>query len=151
MNNILIKQLESLIEDDEYEITSLSNTAALIYTSLEDVSWAGFYLYRDNQLILGPFQGNPACTTISLERGVCGKCASSKETIIVDNVHLFEGHIACDANTNSEIVIPILIDDNLYGVLDLDSKSFNRFTSIERELLEQVVTILTNKIKKGMK
>lgn len=151
MNNILVKQFESLIYDDEYEITSLSNISALLFQSLENISWAGFYLYKDNQLVLGPFQGKPACTTISLKRGVCGKCASTRKTIIVENVHLFEGHIACDEQTNSEIVLPILINDRLYGVLDIDSKSFNRFSSKDQEFLEQVVSILVEKIKKGMK
>lgn len=151
MNNILVKQFESLIYDDEYEITSLSNISALLFQSLENISWAGFYLYKDNQLVLGPFQGKPACTTISLKRGVCGKCASTRKTIIVENVHLFEGHIACDEQTNSEIVLPVLINDRLYGVLDIDSKSFNRFSSKDQEFLEQVVSILVEKIKKGMK
>lgn len=140
-------QLASLIEDNQYEITVLANTSAFLHMILDDVSWTGFYLYKDDALILGPFQGKTACTYIPLNRGVCGACASKKETIIVDNVHEFEGHIACDCESNSEIVIPLMIDDKLYGVLDIDSTSYHRFTQNDKELLEACCKTLINKIK----
>lgn len=140
-------QLASLIEDNQYEITVLANTSAFLNMILDDVSWTGFYLYKDDALILGPFQGKTACTYIPLNRGVCGACASKKETIIVANVHEFEGHIACDCESNSEIVIPLLIEGKLYGVLDIDSTSINRFNESDKELLEACCETLMNKIK----
>ena len=108
------KQLDSLLENINYEISILANTSAFIKQEFEDVSWAGFYLNQNKQLILGPFQGLIACTSIPFNKGVCGACATSRKTICVENVHEFPGHIACDSASNSEIVIPIIIDDDLY-------------------------------------
>ena len=139
--NLLSKQLECLIEDDKYEVTILSNMSSFIYHSLEDVSWAGFYLFKDNQLILGPFQGKVACTVIPLGKGVCGTSALNQETLVVENVHEFKGHIACDSASNSEIVVPIIIQDTLYGVLDLDSTSFDRFEKDKESIIEMVKII----------
>ena len=139
-------QLESLISADKYEITSLSNMSALIFNSLQDVSWAGFYLVRDGKLILGPFQGKIACTEIKFGKGVCGTTAEKKETIIVKNVHEFPGHIACDSESNSEIVVPIFKNGELYGVLDLDSKKLERFDEKDKILLESMVKILEKKL-----
>ncbi len=139
-------QLESLISKDKYEITSLSNMSALIFNSLQDVSWAGFYLVRDGKLILGPFQGKIACTEIKFGKGVCGTTAEKKETIIVKNVHEFPGHIACDSESNSEIVVPIFKNGELYGVLDLDSKKLERFDEKDKILLESMVKILEKKL-----
>ena len=139
-------QLESLISVDKYEITSLSNMSALIFNSLQDVSWAGFYLVRDGKLILGPFQGKIACTEIKFGKGVCGTTAEKKETIIVKNVHEFPGHIACDSESNSEIVVPIFKNGELYGVLDLDSKKLERFDEKDKILLESMVKILEKKL-----
>ena len=136
--NLLSKQLECLIEDDKYEVTILSNMSSFIYHSLEDVSWAGFYLFKDKQLILGPFQGKVACTVIPLGKGVCGTSALNQETLVVENVHEFKGHIACDSASNSEIVVPIIIQDTLYGVLDLDSTSFDRFEKDKESIIEMV-------------
>ena len=144
--DLLVEQLESLISSDKYEITSLSNMSALIFNSLPDVSWAGFYLVRDGQLILGPFQGKIACTEIKFGRGVCGTTAEKKETIIVKNVHEFPGHIACDSESNSEIVVPIFKNGELYGVLDLDSKKLERFDEKDKELLESLVKVLEKKL-----
>jgi GAF domain-containing protein len=144
--DILVEQLESLISPDKYEITSLSNMSALIFNSLPDVSWAGFYLVRDGQLILGPFQGKIACTVIKFGKGVCGTTAEKKETIIVKNVHEFPGHIACDSESNSEIVVPIFKNGELYGVLDLDSKKLERFDEKDKELLESLVKVLEKKL-----
>ena len=142
---LLSKKLECLIEDDKYEVTILSNMSSFIYHSLEDVSWAGFYLFKDNQLILGPFQGKVACTVIPLGKGVCGTSALNQETLVVENVHEFKGHIACDSASNSEIVVPIIIQDTLYGVLDLDSTSFDRFEK-DKESIIEMVKVLEKKL-----
>lgn len=128
---------------DQYEIATLSNASALLNDYLEDVSWVGFYLFKDNHLILGPFQGKVACTTIELDKGVCGKAARELKTVIVPNVHLFEGHIACDSRSNSEIVLPIIINNKLYGVLDIDSTSFNRFNELDEKELSTFIDNLS--------
>ncbi len=141
--NIIAK---TFFESDIYEITTLSNASALLNTYLDDISWVGFYLFKDSKLILGPFQGRVACTTIELNKGVCGKCASTLETVIVPNVHEFEGHIACDSRSNSEIVLPIIINNKLYGVLDIDSTSFNRFNETDKENLEVFINYLSIKL-----
>lgn len=143
---LLLQQLTSLIEDTKNEISILSNVTAFIYTNMEDVSWVGFYLYQNEELILGPFQGKIACTNIPLGKGVCGNCAKDQTTYIVPNVHKFKGHIACDSASNSEIVIPIMINRTLYGVLDIDSTSFDRFHENDRLFLEGAMTILANKL-----
>lgn len=143
---MLLEQLKVLIEDCDYELSILSNVSALLNQSLEDISWVGFYLYQDDQLILGPFQGKVACTNIPIGRGVCGTTAQNKTTTIVPNVHEFAGHIACDSATNSEIVVPIFVNEKLYGVLDIDSISFDRFSEQDQLKLEQAMTILGNKL-----
>ena len=142
----LLAQLENLIAADKYEVTSLSNMSALIFYNLPDVSWAGFYLVRDGKLILGPFQGKIACTEIKFGKGVCGTTAEKKETIIVKDVHKFPGHIACDSESNSEIVVPIFKNGELYGVLELDSKKLERFDEKDKLLLESLVKILEKKL-----
>ena len=142
----LPSQLENLIALDKYEVTTLSNMSALIFYSLPDVSWAGFYLVKDGKLILGPFQGKIACTEIKFGKGVCGTTAEKKETIIVKDVHKFPGHIACDSESNSEIVVPIFKNGELYGVLDLDSKKLERFDEKDKDLLESLVKILEKKL-----
>lgn len=128
---------------DNYEVTTLSNAAALLNSYLEDISWVGFYLFKDNNLILGPFQGRVACTLIELGKGVCGKAAKELKTVIVPNVHEFEGHIACDSRSNSEIVLPIIINNKLYGVLDIDSISFNRFNQEDAKELSTFIDNLS--------
>lgn len=143
---MLLEQLKVLIEDCDYELSILSNVSALLNQSLEDISWVGFYLYQDDQLILGPFQGKVACTNIPIGKGVCGTTAQNKTTTIVPNVHEFAGHIACDSATNSEIVVPIFVNEKFYGVLDIDSISFDRFNEQDQLKLEQAMTILGNKL-----
>lgn len=143
---MLLEQLKVLIEDCDYELSILSNVSALLNQSLEDISWVGFYLYHDDQLILGPFQGKVACTNIPIGKGVCGTTAQNKTTTIVPNVHEFAGHIACDSATNSEIVVPIFVNEKFYGVLDIDSISFDRFNEQDQLKLEQAMTILGNKL-----
>lgn len=147
MNNDLLNNLIALTKDSQYIISVLSNSASLIFHSLDNLNWAGFYLFLDNQLVLGPFQGKVACQLIQLDKGVCGKCASSLQVQLVNNVHEFEGHIACDPNSNSEIVLPIIIDNKLFGLLDIDSPILNRFTKHDEEILREVVNYLEKKIK----
>lgn len=139
---------KSYFTNDKYEITILSNASALLNSYLEDVSWVGFYLFKDDKLILGPFQGLVACTEIKIGNGVCGTCAKTLETQIVPNVHKFPGHIACDSRSNSEIVLPIFVSDKFYGVLDIDSTSFNRFNEFDKENLETFISNLAESLKK---
>ena len=135
-------QLEALIRDVPYEIANFANASALIWQGLADINWAGFYLMRDGMLVLGPFQGKPACTRIAVGRGVCGTAVAQDATQLVPDVHAFPGHIACDCASNSEIVIPIHKNNAVYGVLDIDSPLLNRFCEADREGLESLVAIL---------
>lgn len=145
----LINAVENLLDSEHHELSILANSAALIKMFMRNVNWAGFYLLKGDLLILGPFQGKPACNPIRTGTGVCGKCVEARKTIVVPNVHEFEGHIPCDEATNSEIVIPIFIDYEIYGVLDLDSKQFNRFSTVDRRFLEQITVIIARGIKKA--
>jgi len=139
----LRRELESLIRGEPDWIANLANAAALLYHSLSDVNWAGFYLLQGDVLVVGPFQGQPACVRIPLGRGVCGTAAARGETILVPNVHEFAGHIACDSASNSEIVVPMFKDGALLGVLDIDSPSFSRFDADDKAGLEAFVAVLT--------
>lgn len=143
---MLTKQLKSLIEDEHHLIAILSNTSALINDHLDQVNWVGFYLIEDNELILGPFQGHPACVHIEIGKGVCGTAVSEDATQRVSDVHQFPGHIACDANSKSEIVIPIHVNDKIIGVLDIYAPIKDRFTWDDQEGLEQVVQILEKQL-----
>ncbi len=134
-------------EGIKYEVSLLSNACALLNTYLTDISWVGFYLFKDNKLILGPFQGLVACTEIEIGKGVCGTCAKTRETQTVENVHEFPGHIACDSRSNSEIVLPIIINNNLYGVLDIDSTSFNRFSKVDEKELSKFIEKISKVLK----
>lgn len=136
--DLVYNQLEELMKS-EYIITILSNTSSLIMQQIDRLNWAGFYLYRDGQLILGPFQGLPACEIIPIGKGVCGTAADRKETVLVKDVHQFPGHIACDSNSNSEIVVPITVNGELFGVLDIDSPVLERFDEPEKQLFERFV------------
>lgn len=138
----ILEELPFLIEGLSYDISILSNASALLNMHMDNINWVGFYLLKDNQLILGPFQGKPACSIIPLNKGVCGACASSNSTILVDNVHEFKGHIACDSASNSEICIPILKDNKFYGLLDIDSPIIARFNDFDKENLENAVKII---------
>ncbi|WP_371193125.1 GAF domain-containing protein [Glaciecola sp. SC05] len=138
------KQAESIL-DGEYDlVANLANLSAIVFNQLEDVNWAGFYLYKEQQLVLGPFQGQVACIRIPMGKGVCGTAATSRKTQVVDDVHDFAGHIACDAASNSEIVVPIIIDDKLLGVLDIDSPVFARFDDEDKQGLEQLIMVLSD-------
>ena len=139
---LLVKQLESLTGNVPYAITNLSNAAALLWQELPDINWAGFYKMEDGQLILYPFQGKPACTRIQVGRGVCGTAVAEDKTQRVANVHEFPGHIACDSASNSEIVVPIHVNGEIWGVLDIDSPYLNRFTEDDKAGLERFAEIL---------
>jgi L-methionine (R)-S-oxide reductase len=138
----LLEQLRSLLEGETNRIANLANAAALLYHSLEDINWAGFYLYEQGELIVGPFQGKPACVHIALGKGVCGTAAQQQQTVRVANVHQFAGHIACDSASNAEIVIPLLKDGQLLGVLDIDSPREDRFDELDQKYLEAFAQIV---------
>jgi len=137
-------QLAAVTEGVDELISNLSNAAAVLWTNFDRINWAGFYIMRDNRLILGPFQGKIACTTIQIGKGVCGTAVQKKQTIIVPNVHEFPGHIACDSHSNSEIVVPIIKNGDVLGVIDIDSTEFGRFTDADRQGLEQFADIIAN-------
>jgi len=137
----LVVQLLSLLKGEHDFIANAANFSALLFNSLPNVNWAGFYFLRDNELVLGPFQGNPACVRLPLGTGVCGVAAQQCETIIVPNVHEFPGHIACDVASNSEIVVPLFDGERLLGVLDLDSPTIGRFDDQDAEGLNELVTV----------
>ena len=139
----LLSQLRSLLEGEHDFIANAANCAALLYRSLPDVNWAGFYLYKEGELVLGPFQGNPACVRIALGKGVCGTAAQLRQTVIVGNVNEFPGHIVCDSASNSEIVVPLIKDEQLIGVLDLDSPSLERFDEEDAWGLNEMVAVFT--------
>ena len=140
--DLLKKQLLSLADEEKYFVPVLSNASALIYEAMDDLNWAGFYLMNKGSLLLGPFQGKVACIRIPLGKGVCGTAAQKNETLVVDNVHEFAGHIACDGASNSEIVIPIHKNGEVVGVLDIDSPEFSRFTNEDKLGLEDFVKAL---------
>ena len=136
------KQLRLLIEGVPHPIANLANASALLYSTLEDINWAGFYLMKDGQLVLGPFQGKPACIEIPVGRGVCGTAVERGQTILVEDVHEFPGHIACDSASASEIVVPIRLDGAIIGVLDIDSPLVGRFKEGDRAGLEEFAAVL---------
>jgi GAF domain-containing protein len=141
----IVHQLNELTNEVNDFITNASNFSAFIFEQFNEINWVGFYMLSGQNLILGPFQGKPACIKISLGKGVCGTAAEKQESIIVDDVHKFEGHIACDSNSNSEIVIPIIVGGKLMGVLDIDSPKFNRFSDTDKVLLQELLdTLLSN-------
>ena len=142
----LSKQLRNLLNKNENLISNLANFAALLKQTFEKISWIGFYLFDGKELYLGPFQGKVACTTIQIGKGVCGTSAQRKETIIVPDVNQFPGHIFCDPDSESEIVVPILKNDKLFGVLDLDSSSLNSFDETDKKYLEEFVNFLSVEI-----
>lgn len=141
---LLHKQLLALIEGEPNLIANLANASALLWQGLKEINWAGFYLMDESkeELVLGPFQGLPACIRIPLGRGVCGTAAREQRTLVVPDVHAFSGHIACDAASRSEIVIPMMKDGRLVGVLDIDSPVTDRFQEPDREALEKMVEAL---------
>ena len=140
--SLLLEQLASIQASERDTIANLANASALLYMSLKDINGAGFYLVREGRLVLGPFQGKPACIRIDFGKGVCGSAAADGTTLVVPNVHAFAGHIACDGASNSEIVIPIHHAGKLTAVLDIDSPLYERFTQADREGLERFCAVL---------
>lgn len=141
---LLIKQLAALLEGETNSIANLSNASALLNQFLDRTNWVGFYLMEEGELVLGPFQGLPACVRIPLGKGVCGTAAKQMETVRVEDVHQFPGHIACDAASQSEIVIPLVKEGNLLGVLDIDSPEKNRFDELDQKYLEDFSEVLVS-------
>lgn len=137
----LARDLRALLSGERDLVANAANTAALIWEALPDLNWAGFYLYKSGELVLGPFQGKPACVRIAMGKGVCGTAAQRRATVLVEDVHAFPGHIACDSASNSEIVLPLLRGAELLGVLDLDSPKHARFTNEDARGLEGLARI----------
>jgi L-methionine (R)-S-oxide reductase len=143
----LTQQLRALVDGEPDTIANLANAASLLFHSLPDINWAGFYLLKDNeQLVVGPFQGRPACVRIRVGSGVCGTAAARRATVVVPNVHEFAGHIACDSASNAEIVIPLLRGERLIGVLDVDSPKFSRFDEQDQVGLEEFAAVLIKEV-----
>lgn len=139
---LLIGQIRALTEGVPYLTANLANVSAAIWQAMDRINWAGFYIMENGKLVLGPFQGKPACIEIPLGKGVCGTAAARRETVLVEDVHRFPGHIACDGASNSEIVVPIFRDGQVWGVLDIDSPVFARFSSEDAKGLETLVRTL---------
>lgn len=138
----IVQQVAGLVSGEPDLIANLSNVSALLNDYLADINWVGFYIMRDGELVLGPFQGKVACIRIPVGRGVCGTAAASKTTQRIDDVHAFPGHIACDSASNSELVVPIIVNDNVVAVLDIDSPKHARFTAEVQQEMEAVVNVL---------
>ncbi|WP_158177702.1 GAF domain-containing protein [Pseudomonas viridiflava] len=139
--NLLTAQLEALLADERDFIANAAQFSAFLYTQIDDLNWAGFYLNRNEELVLGPFQGQVACVRIPFGRGVCGAAAQTLHTQRVEDVHSFAGHIACDSASNSELVVPLIKEGKLVGVLDLDSPSVGRFSEVDQAGIERLAAI----------
>jgi len=140
--SLMYEQIRALAQTDAHLIPLLSNACAVVYEEMNDVNWAGFYLLRNGQLVVGPFQGKPACIHIAIGKGVCGTAVMEKRTIRVDDVHAFPGHIACDAASAAEIVLPLSQNGRIFGVLDIDSPVKNRFTADDEEGLSRIASLI---------
>jgi GAF domain-containing protein len=149
MYSNLASQLRSLVEGERDFIANAANLSSLLYHSLPDLNWAGLYINKGDELVLGPFQGKPACVRIAMGKGVCGTAAQQRQTILVDNVHEFPGHIACDSESNSEIVLPLVKDGELLGVLDLDSPVLGRFDEQDARGLNELAAIFLDHTEVG--
>lgn len=138
----LAQSLRNLLSEERDPIANMANMASLLYFSLPSINWSGFYLFDGQELVLGPFHGKPACVRIQMGKGVCGTSAINREALMIENVHEFPGHIACDADSKSEIVIPMIKDDTIIGVLDIDSPIYARFNDDDKNGLQQLIEIL---------
>jgi GAF domain-containing protein len=138
----LLSHTRNLLTGERDLLANAANLTAVLYQSLPDINWVGFYFLKASDLVLGPFQGKPACTRIPQGKGVCGTAAARRDTVLVPDVHEFPGHIACDAASNSEIVVPLISNGKLLGVLDIDSPVYSRFNEVDRRGLESLVTVL---------
>lgn len=138
MKNLIYEQIKTITENEKDLIANLSNISACLNENLTDINWVGFYLIKDGELVLGPFQGKVACIRIPMGKGVCGSAVSERKILRIDDVHQFKGHIACDSASNSEIVLPIYKHDEIVAVLDIDSPSFNRFSEEDEKILNEI-------------
>jgi L-methionine (R)-S-oxide reductase len=146
----LAKGLRALLEGESDAIANAANATSLVYHGLPEVNWVGFYFFKGGQLVVGPFQGKPACTRLTLGRGVCGTAAAERKTIVVCDVHQFPGHIACDSASASEIVVPMVVDDRLIGVFDVDSPVLGRFDAGDQAGLETIVRVFLESVGKNL-
>lgn len=142
----LARELEALLASEHDMIANAANTAALLFLALPRINWVGFYFLNDGELVVGPFQGKPACVRIPLGRGVCGTAAAERRTIVVPDVHEFPGHIACDPESRSEIVVPLIASGRLIGVLDIDSPHPSRFDEADRRGLERIAAVFAQRV-----
>lgn len=142
----LCRQLEALLHGERDPIANAANMSALLFQAMPDLNWAGFYFLKGGELVLGPFQGKPACVRIAVGKGVCGTAVARRETVLVEDVHAFPGHIACDAASQSELVVPLVRGGEVIGVLDLDSPKVARFDADDRDGLEQAVRIYVDSV-----
>jgi L-methionine (R)-S-oxide reductase len=142
----LALELAALLADERDLVANAANTVAFLFDALPELNWAGFYFLKDNELVVGPFQGKPACVRIALGAGVCGTAAAEERTVVVPDVHEFPGHIACDANSRSEIVVPLKLDGALLGVLDLDSPRLGRFDDADRLGIEKLAAVFVDSV-----
>ncbi|MEM7053816.1 MAG: GAF domain-containing protein [Pseudomonadota bacterium] len=143
---LIVKQARALLSEEQDRVANAANLSALIFHELDQLNWVGFYFLQGDELVLGPFQGQPACVRIALGRGVCGTAAAQRQTQRVADVHAFDGHIACDAASMSEIVVPLIVDESVIGVLDIDSPIIDRFSAHDQRLIEQLAAIYTESI-----
>ena len=146
----ICRQLAALTDGVPYEVANLANASALLWQELPEINWVGFYKMAEGALVLGPFQGKPACICIPVGKGVCGTAVAEDKTQLVYDVHEFPGHIACDCASNSEIVVPIHVGGKIWGVLDIDSPNVGRFSEVDRTGLEQIVTVLERALGNGV-
>ena len=143
MKNLIYEQIKTITENEKDLIANLSNISACLNENLTDINWVGFYLMKEGELVLGPFQGKVACIRIPIGKGVCGSAVSEKKILRIDDVHQFKGHIACDSASNSEIVLPIYKHDEIVAVLDIDSPSFNRFSEEDEKILSEITDYIS--------
>ena len=144
MENLLYQQIKALTEHEHDLVANLSNISACLNENLDNINWVGFYIVKEGELVLGPFQGKPACIRIPFGKGVCGTCVEERRIQRVADVHQFKGHIACDCASNSEIVLPIIKNDEIVAVLDIDSPIFDRFSEENEKQLSEVVNYISN-------
>ncbi len=145
-HKLLIQQIESILEDETDSIANMANVSSIIKMNMPDLNWVGFYLYKEDQLVLGPFQGNVACTRLYKGKGVCSKAIETNTIQNIPNVDEFPGHVVCDAASKSELVIPLYINNKPYGVLDIDAPVYNRFSQEDQDAFEAIGKLLEQKL-----
>lgn len=144
--SLLIEQVKAIISTEDDAIANLANVSAVLYEFMEDINWVGFYLIKNNELVVGPFQGKVACSRIPLSKGVCGKAVMTRSIQNIPDVNAFDGHIACDSASKSELVIPLIKNNNVIGVLDIDSPLMNRFDNIDEIIVQEIANLILSKL-----